>query len=56
MLKLTFMLVTGKNDQIFSNLVNYQLEQGWKFMTGQPVLLDRKGNYSIAMLLEEETE
>lgn len=53
-MRLTFKIVTAKNADKFTELVNYWISQGYKFMAGQPVLIDRKGKYSLAMLLEEE--
>jgi hypothetical protein len=52
-MKLTFKLVTAKNENDFEALVNHWLSQGYRFINDQSMLIDRKGRYSLGMILEE---
>lgn len=61
MIKLTFKLVAATNVNAFNEAVNDHLTKGYRFVSGQPMVVtpheDISGHgfqYSVAMLLEEE--
>jgi len=60
-IKVTFKLIAAHDVNTINEVVNKHLAEGWKFMTGSTLLINKhetiagKGyQYSITMLLEEE--